>query len=318
MTVSSAPVVSVVVCTRNRAGDLRTALESLNAQAPGTPPFEVIVVDNASTDDTARVSSEYADRLSLQYVLESRIGLCHARNTGWRQAKGHYIAYFDDDAVASPGWVGAIVEAFRQAPLAGVVGGRVEPIWQAPRPPWLSDQVAFALTIVDWSAEPKTLEDLRAEWLVGANMAIRADVLRRIGGFREELGRVGSRLLSNEDTFLLREVIGLGYSCFYFPDMAVKHLTSASRLNKAWFRRRYYWQGVSDAAMEIIETRPTTRARVAMGLRASWDLLRRPGRVRTLLPTDDPEEFAETCWTLIAIGRAVGLLTTARVEDART
>ena len=113
-------------------------------------------------------------------------GLCHARNAGWRAARGFYIAFLDDDTIACEGWVTSIVDAFTARPDAGAVGGRVVPLWLAPRPSWLSDRVTLALTIVDWSPVPKVLTDLRTEWLVGANMAVRIDLLWVIGGFRPE------------------------------------------------------------------------------------------------------------------------------------
>lgn len=310
------PLVSVIVCTRNRARDLALALASLTEQVPDTPAFETIVVDNASTDDTRPVAERFADRLTLRCIGEPVLGLCHARNAGWRAARGRFVAYLDDDALACRGWVRAVANAFALMPEAGAVGGRVDPVWHAPRPAWLSDRAALGLTIVDWSETPKVLADLGAEWLVGANMAVRADVLRQVGGFRPELDRVGTRMLSSGDVFLLKEVTRLGHPCLYYPAMQVQHAVAASRLSQRWFRSRYYWQGVSDAVMQLLEQRPSTATRARLAARALGRLAVRPGRVSMLWPSEDPARFEQACWLLIELGHAAGLCGLARVGQA--
>jgi glycosyltransferase involved in cell wall biosynthesis len=268
----------------------------------------VIVVDNGSSKETRRVVAAFEGLANLRYVSEPVPGLCRARNRGWRSARGRYVAFLDDDAVACSAWVSAIVRAFATCPAAGAVGGRVDPIWMAPRPPWLSDHVARALTIVNWSSEPKALPDLNDQWLVGANMAVRSDLLPAVGGFRPELDRVGRHMLSSGDIYLLKGVARTGATCLYYPAMTVEHPVPPERLTKRWFRRRYYWQGVSDAVMEVLERQPTRRERRRAGLRALRGIALSPARATSLLPTNDPERFAETCWTLIDLGRAVWLL----------
>ena len=309
--VAGPPLVSVVICTRNRAAYLAAALESLGNQE-GSPPFEVIVVDNGSTDNTREVVSRFESRVDLRCIQEPAVGVCHARNAGWRLARARYVAYLDDDAVACVSWVASVVGAFERRADAGVVGGPVEPIWQAPRPMWLADEVALGLTIINWPGGPKVLDDLRSEWLAGTNMAIRTELLPRVGGFHPDLDRRGSAMLSSGDVFLQKELVRLGHSCFYDPAMAVRHVVPASRLTKSWFRRRNYWQGVSDAIMELLEQRPSAGERLALAMRSAARLAARPGRLLTLFPTDDPARFAATCWTLIEIGHLVGLCGAAR------
>jgi hypothetical protein len=209
--------------------------------------------------------------------------------------------------------VAAIIQAFELCPQAGAVGGRVDPIWGAPRPSWLSDHVARALTIVDWSAEPKVVSDLSQEWLVGANMAVRADLLSSIGGFRPELDRVGTRMLSGGDIYLLKQIMRTGAACFYYPPMTVSHTVPADRLTQRWFRRRYYWQGVSDAVMRLLDADLPGTVRRQLARRALMRLALSPRRLASLLPTTDPNRFTQTCWTLIDLGHAMGLHRLARV-----
>ena len=310
MSAASSPLVSVVICTRNNATLLRHAiLSTLDQDFPGES-FEVVVVDNGSSDATRETVFEFTSCRPVRYVLEPSLGLCHARNAGWRCARGRYVAYLDDDALACPGWLAAIPRAFEATtPSPGVVGGRVEPLWEAERPSWLSDHLARGLTIVDWSDRPHLITDLRQEWLAGTNMAAPAAVLAEVGGFHPWLDRAGANMLSSGDVFLEKEIVRRGYPCFYDPAMSVQHRVPASRLSKGWFRRRYYWQGVSDAVMQLLEERPSPARRASDALARTVDLLTCPRDLRALASiSDDPDHFERKCFALIAVGHITGLL----------
>src|SRR6185369_13493761 len=138
--------------------------------------------DNGSTDQTRSVAAEFQER--VRYLHEVCIGLCIARNAGWRAAKGRYIAFFDDDAVATAGWLVAVADGFAAAPPSiGVIGGPVRPIWEKAQPAWLADELVCSLTVIDWGKSDKLIDDLSREWLVGANMAIPKAALEEVGGF---------------------------------------------------------------------------------------------------------------------------------------
>jgi glycosyltransferase involved in cell wall biosynthesis len=312
--VSETPLLSVVICTHDRASYLRTALASLAAQRFSRDAFELLVVDNRSTDPTPAVVAEFVDALPVRRVPEGTLGLCHARNTGWREARGRYVAYFDDDAVADPGWLAAVRDGFARAPGAGVLGGPVRPIWEAPRPAWLSDEAARALTIVQWPGGAHVIADLRTEWLAGANMAVPRALLERIGGFHPRLDRVGHNMLSSGDVFLQRQIQALGYPVVYEPAMSIGHVVPPGRLTKEWFRRRYYWQGISDVVMQLIEQEPRPARRAALALARAARLARSPRQLRTLVaPGDDPAAFTSHCWAWITVGQMAGLLGKARL-----
>lgn len=302
--------ISVILCTRNRADLFDEAMASVVAQDFPKSAYEIVVVDNGSSDHTAEVAQRYASRADVRYVREDRIGLCVARNTGWRAAAARHVALFDDDAVAQPGWLAAIADAFERSPGdVGVIGGRVDPVWLAPRPDWLADEIAGALTIVDWGPDEKPIVDLRREWLVGANMAAPKAVIAEVGGFHPWLDRVGANLLSSGDVHLQMEIVRRGYRCLYVPAMAIAHLAPPSRLTQAWFRRRFYWQGISDAVMEIIDTAPSRKRRVELAARRLARLARTPGKLRALsLPTAEAPMFRAKCLALIDVGYAWGIL----------
>jgi len=311
--VKSAPLVSVVICTHNRANYLFKAIQSAVNQSYPKNDYEIIIVDNASTDQTADLVRKFHDVGNLRYVHEPKLGISFARNTGWNVAAGRFIAYLDDDAVASPEWVSAVERAFKLAPSAGAVGGRVDAIWEAKRPEWLEDDLVMSLGLIDWSDKPKYIPDLRMEWLVTANMAVPAAVLTEIGGFETRLGRVGKTQVRGEDTFFQKQIIRRGHPCFYYPDMLVGHHVPASRLNKPWFRKRYYTQGIADALTQMVEEEPSVTRRMSMALSMTVDLILSPGKILSLvLPAMSPSRFTKKCLALITLGHITGLLTARR------
>jgi glucosyl-dolichyl phosphate glucuronosyltransferase len=303
--------VSAIICTHNRSNYLKKALESLLKQDFPADHYEIIVVDNCSVDDTNKVVSRYSEGTRLRYLYEPVLGLSHARNTGWTNATGKYVAFLDDDAIASPDWLNKILIVFETIkPRPGCVGGKVVPIWEGPRPGWLSDWLLHGLALVDWSDHPHILADLSQEWLIGTNLAIPVEVLQKIGGFTHRLDRVGKSLLSSGDVFLEKQVAQLGYSVFYHPEILVNHHIMDARLDQSWFFRRYYWQGVSDAVMRILQDKPSSGKRFRDVLSQLRRLIRSP---RTLLgimsPPADPHRFTETCFSLITLGYIRGLIT---------
>lgn len=305
-------LISAIICTHNRAEYLTKAIQSLIDQHTPKDKYEIIVVDNCSTDPTKKVVEKFSNLGNVRYIHESTLGLSYARNTGWHNARGKYVAYLDDDAIACPVWLDKILEVFETVtPRPGCVGGKAEPLWEAPRPTWLSDKLVTGLTVINWSDTPHVLPDLSQRWLVGANIAFPVEVLERVGGFTSGLDRAGKNLLSSGDIFLEKQILKAGYSCFYHPKITVSHHIQKSRLEKGWFIRRYYWQGVSDAAMQLLEESPSKMKRVQLATAMALRLLRSPRKLMNLVVTrDDPERFTEKCFTLIEVGYIMGLLGT--------
>jgi len=291
------------------------AIQSLVDQQLSKDKYEIIVVDNRSTDSTKEVVEQFIEKGNIRYIYESNLGLSFARNTGWRNARGDYVAYLDDDAIACPVWLDRILEVFETVtPRPGCVGGKTEPIWESARPEWLSDWLLHGLAVINWSETPHVLTNLSAEWLVGANIAFPMDILKSAGGFISSLDRVGNNLLSSGDVFLQKQIVKMGYSCFYHPDIAIGHHIFESRLNQDWFIRRYYWQGVSDAVMQILQERPSISQRLRSVISKVKIFIKSPKKIRRLiLPTDDPEQFTQKCFDLITLGHIYGLLRIAKL-----
>lgn len=302
--------ISIVLCTRNRAELLAEAIASVARQDFSYADYEIIVVDNGSTDRTAEVVRQFNHGPNVRYLREESIGLCIARNSGWRAAVGRYVVFFDDDAIAEPGWLSAIMDAFERSPRTiAVIGGPVRPIWEEHRPVWLADQVACSLTIVDWGQSEKIIPDVRREWLVGANMVVPKAVLSEIGGFHPWLDRVGNNLLSSGDVFLQKEIMRRGYQCLYVPAMSISHRVPASRLNQRWFERRFFWQGISDAVMHLIDGMPSPAQRLRLAFSVGMGVVGSRRKVASLLfRTERQDVFTSRCLALIEIGFVAGLL----------
>jgi glycosyltransferase involved in cell wall biosynthesis len=237
--------ISAVICTRNRCASLALCLAGFERQTLSSSRFEVIVVDNGSSDGTSDLMASFCARhRHFHYHLEERVGLSIARNTGVRLSSADIVAFTDDDAVPEPNWLEQLLGCFRRWPDSlGIAGGDVIPIWETERPEWLSDSLLRPLSAgLKWSAEPRLLR--AGEWLVEVNSAYRKQALLAFDGFPEHLGRVGDSLLSGEGgIYMLFERAGFGM--YYDPAILVRHHIPANRASKAWFRRRSFWQGVS-------------------------------------------------------------------------
>ena len=115
------PTISVLICTRNRSNLLRRCLISLSNQTP--KPYEVIIVDNGSRDNTKEICDSFAGKMSLQYVFENHVGLPYARNAGIRLASGDVYAFIDDDCVAKRNWIRSITDHFSvNQKSVGIIG----------------------------------------------------------------------------------------------------------------------------------------------------------------------------------------------------
>jgi glycosyltransferase involved in cell wall biosynthesis len=241
------PDLSILICTHNRAGLLEGALESLEAQTLDPGRFEVIVVDNASTDGTAWVIERCAARgkIRVRGIREEMLGLDAARNRGVREARAEIVAFLDDDARARYDWAGRILESFAEHD-APIQGGRVDLIWEAPRPAWFSDVLLRYLIHCDYG--PEVIQVDEPPWLYGTNVAFRKSIFRELGLFRLDLDRRGDSLMGGGDTEFFKRAHARGVPLLYVPNLAVRHLVPASRLTREFFRERLFYSGYTRAA----------------------------------------------------------------------
>ena len=249
---------TVLICTYDRCRLLQETLESLQGLATART-WDIVVVDNNSTDETRQVVRDFADRASVHvdYVFEPRQGKSHALNTGVGHARGEIIAFTDDDVRVAPGWLDEACAPLDSDPSVQYTGGPVRPLWGGTPPRWLDrtrGDLWGTLAILDYGPAPFIFEE-RCRVPLGVNMAVRRSLMECIGGFHPDLGRRGRSLLGQEQAEFLARACSRGARGQYQPQMEVWHHVPASRLTKSYFRRWWYWKGVSRARVDAMHRR---------------------------------------------------------------
>jgi glucosyl-dolichyl phosphate glucuronosyltransferase len=234
-------MVTVVLSTFNRAGLLGPAIDALLSQSNLTPNYEVIVVDNNSTDETAALVHRQMDhplaKGRLRYLFEAQQGLSHARNAGTASARSDLVVFTDDDVRVADNWVRVVHDSFEAHPEVNCVSGRILPVWESPRPAWLTPRHWVGpLALQDYGDRPLLLDQQRPVSLAGANFAFRRQVLESLGGFAAEYARA-------EDSEFLLRFWGAGHRALYVPEMTVYAPVQAERLTKDYHRRWHVHTG---------------------------------------------------------------------------
>ena len=243
------PQISAIICTHNRDRYLAKAIDSLLVQT--CENYEILIIDNASTDRTAEVAQAYLNNPRVSYHYEAKVGLSVARNTGAQIATSTLIAYLDDDAIASPQWLQTFIDAYAQDPKLAISGGKVTLIWDCAQPRWISENLSGNLGFYDLGDQPLQIEQPGLTPR-GLNYAIRRTFLDQVGGFDLNLGRVGKNLLSNEELHMTNLALQSGWNVSYLPDAIAGHHVAPERVRRSWFLERGWWQGISECYREEI------------------------------------------------------------------
>ncbi len=232
--------ISLIIPTYNRAASLKRALESASYLDYPPDRYEIIVVDNGSTDSTPAVVKEARQNNPtnrLVYVREERLGLHNARHAGVWAARGDILLFTDDDATFDPGWLSAYAEAFDSHPDMAAAGGPVRAAWEAPPPQWLIEFMGDVKTFGMLSLmEPYEDFRLAADGIFfGVNMAIRAGILLEMGGFNPEA--FGAVWLGDGETGLIYKLRDHRMLIGYIPDALAYHHIPPERMTVQYLRR---------------------------------------------------------------------------------
>jgi glycosyltransferase involved in cell wall biosynthesis len=250
------PLISIVVCTHNRAESLRSAVASLyDLETGGKFDYEIVIVDNASTDETPAVIADAAHdcRHTVRGVYEPRKGIPAARNRGVHEAAGDWIAFFDDDQLAERQWLLALFE-LAELKQADAVGGPVRLLLPEGCDRNLANACRMLLGESDWSLEPIPYDDHRTPG--AGNLMLRRQVFDRIGCFDEAVGNRG------EDTDLYRRMQRANLSAWYAPQAVILHVIPASRLEESYLMALGRRMGEGVARYEAgFRSRPVLLAR---------------------------------------------------------
>lgn len=230
----------MIICTYNRAILLAEVLQTVCEQTLARTAYEVIVVDNRSTDDTSLVCHIFAMRYpNVRVYFEEKQGISYARNRGWQEAKGDYVVYLDDDCKAPPHWLRTAAEIIRTvAPM--VFGGPYFAIYNSSKPAWFKDEYG-SYTPCSTATFINEMPDL----LHGSNLVIARRLLAQIGGFAVTFGMSGHKLGYGDETELLRYLqTTLPATTFYYaPALWVYHLVRPEKMQLGWLLCDRFIQG---------------------------------------------------------------------------
>ncbi len=248
------PQIAAIICTHNRDNYLGAAIDSLLAQE--YDDFEVLVVDNGSTDRTKAVVESRLSNPQLKYIYEPVLGLSVARNTGAKETTSPILAYLDDDAEASSQWLRVLLDAYNNTEKVAIAGGKVTLIWPdgITPPSWISLNMAAGLGAYDLGESVVYIDNPNLTPR-GLNYSMRRTFLEQIGGFDANLGRVGKKLLSNEELYMTELALKNGWQVAYLPDALAAHNVAPERVKPDWFLRRSWWQGISECYREEVAGR---------------------------------------------------------------
>ena len=249
--------ISLIVPTFNRARFLDDSLQTFVNQTLEPSSYEILVVDNNSTDDT-KATVERALKsspVSWSYLFEPKQGLHFARNRGIVEAKGDVIVFGDDDIIAEDRWLQCFAEEFERSPDLGVAGGPIVPAWLGTPEPWVFDygternHPVFA--ILDLGERTRVL---RKEHVFGCNFAIRRDLAIEIGGSQPDTFPPALIHLSGLGEYGMTDAVRrLGYDVVYFPKASVSHQVDCARCTFDYFRYRHERWAVEEVFSEFRE-----------------------------------------------------------------
>jgi glycosyltransferase involved in cell wall biosynthesis len=230
---------SIIICSYNRASYISDALTSLYVQSSGLDDFEVIIVDNNSTDNTKEVYAQWRQTNTngqFTFISETKQGASFARNTGAAIAKGEWVCFMDDDAVATTDYVKNIIKHIQDQPFIVGFGGRIIPKYIPAEPKWMSYYVSSLVGNFDYAPTACAFEN--GKYPLESNMIVKKSVYDQIGGFNVNLpGVVGTLRIGGEGKELFYKIIALGHTIYYDPSICVHHVVEVKKLTSEYMYR---------------------------------------------------------------------------------
>lgn len=235
-------MITVLMATHNGARTLPKALDAYLQMTVPRGGSQIVVVDNASTDETGLILTQYAQHLPLQAIHTEKRGKNIALNIGLDTVEGDLIVFTDDDVVPAPDWLVALGRAADSQRGFDIFGGRIEPLWPEQLPEWIHRLVNLGAT---FGVTPTGLHEgpIAASQVWGANMAVRKSVFDNGYRFDESVGpQAGQYIMGSEVAFTCK-LEGLGHKAWFVSDACVKHIIRPNQIERSWIISRAYRLG---------------------------------------------------------------------------
>lgn len=232
------PLITIAICTFNRSSLLDECLKSLTKQSVSFNDFNIIVINNNSTDNTYLVIENYKQMLpNLTYINESTQGLSYARNTAFQNTKTKWISYLDDDAKVPNNYLATQLDIIENySPV--VFGGVYLPWYHYGKPNWYKEH--YASNKLKYK-KPTILKSPYT--LSGGVITFQVDSIIKHGGFRTDIGMNGNNTGYGEETELQLRMRSEGVPLYYFPKLIIYHVVAPYKLNVFWFIKSYFYLG---------------------------------------------------------------------------
>jgi glycosyltransferase involved in cell wall biosynthesis len=261
--------ISAVICSYNRARFIIDAVDSIFNQDFDKRLYEVIVVDNNSTDDTLERLKAYQQQhpcYHFRFVTETNQGVAYTRTRCAKEAQGEIVAYLDDDSKAQRGWLKQIVDFFAQDEDVYSIGGKITPYFLTGIPEWYSKYFFGLVGKFDQGPYVKQLKGQR--YPCGANMAFRKKVFDEIGYFNTALGRSGKGLLATEEKDIYLRILKHGKKVFYLPAVEVLHAVESNKFDHDYVRR--HSMGIGGGERLRLKGKPIALFKKLLEYKAKW------------------------------------------------
>lgn len=239
---------SVIICTYNRDKYLIETLNSLGSQSLDKNMYEILIVDNNSTDSTGSVSDVFIKEhpnLDIHYIKELNQGISYARNRGIEESKGEFIVFIDDDETVDVSYLKQLDGYLKDYPKAELCATPVYPVYETERPKWMSRFIARLFTGEYYKGNKVRI--LSAKDFPGTGHAVlKKELFDKYGNFNTDLGRKGNSLMGAEDKDMFLRLIANNIICYYFPDIPIYHHIPGNKLTDDFFQRITYSLGDSE------------------------------------------------------------------------
>ena len=249
-------LVSIIIPTCNRSSQLNKTLFSLVELKTDRSLFEIIVVDNGSTDNTKEIVDKYIERngsTTIKYFYDDIPGLLTGRHRGAKESKGEILTFIDDDVQVSSTWLDTIIKGMSTKPEIAFLTGPNLPLYEEYPPKWLSyfwseckyGNLCGWLSLMDFGNEAK---EINPNFVWGLNFTIRKNVFEKLGGFHpDNIPKAYQHFQGDGETGLTAKALIKGYKAYYHPGAMLYHQVTSDRMTIEYFKKRAFYQGVCDS-----------------------------------------------------------------------